>query len=293
MIPSPIDSNGHTSGFHWLITLKLEIFHMFVINRVSLIFFFEKFDYRLILKTLVFFLEPSIAVTLSPRCVGSLFITDLFVTDCYQERQKQQQQHLSPKVIFLSESPQFASLASQQAIDQITTKQNELKSHKLTESSNCDFNSSDFLLKSSMFLSHAPSVAIVSVGAFEKQLAAVVCLAKALLAQEKEVTILTAENIVSEWKTFISKCEAKDILLKCIPVTSLDAHAVIHSLGSRFHSTSLNSVVIVNEEGECKETLSVPVSCIRYKRKLIVLSLLSHLWKIDCVESGFLFSEVN
>ena len=36
-----------------------------------------------------------------------------------------------------------------------------------------------------------------------------VCLAKALLAQEKEVTILTSESIVSEWRAFLNKSKLK------------------------------------------------------------------------------------
>ena len=85
-----------------------------------------------------------------------------------------------------------------------------------------------------------------------------VCLAKALLAQEKEITILTSESIVSEWRAFLNKCEAKGILQKCISVTSLKADAVVQSLGPRFFSSSLSSVVTVNKEG-MSETLSIPV----------------------------------
>ena len=107
----------------------------------------------------------------------------------------------------------------------------------------------DSLLKSEMFLSHAPSAAIATEGVKVRQLEAVVCLAKALLAQEKEVTILTSESIVSEWRTFLNKCKAKGILQKCISVTSLQAHAVVQRLGPRFFSLSLNSVVTVNNEG--------------------------------------------
>ena len=178
--------------------------------------------------------------------------------ECYEERKKESQQnHLSPKVVFLSESPQFASLVSQQAIDQITAKRNELIS-QMQESTDGVMQPTDSLLKSAMFLSHASSVAIVTEGVKMRQLEAVVCLAKALLAQEKEITILTSESIVSEWRAFLNKCEAKGILQKCISVTSLKAHAVIQSLGPRFFSSSLNSVVTVNKEG-MSETLSMPV----------------------------------
>ena len=82
-----------------------------------------------------------------------------------------------------------------------------------------------------------------------RQFEAVVCLAKALLAQEKQVTILTSESIVLEWKAFLNKCEAKGILQKCISVISLKARAVVQRLGPRFYSSSLNSVVTVNKEG--------------------------------------------
>ena len=151
-------------------------------------------------------------------------------------------------MIFLSESPHFASLVSQQAIDQITAKRNELIS-QIQESTNDIVQPTDSLLKSAMSLSHASSVAIVTEGVKVSQLEAVVCLAKALLAQEKEVGILTLESIVSEWRAFLNKCEAKGILQKCISVTSLKARAVVQSLGPRFYSSSLNSVVTVNKEG--------------------------------------------
>ena len=152
-------------------------------------------------------------------------------------------------MIFLSESPHFASLVSQQAIDQITAKRNELIS-QIQESTNGDVQPTDSLLKSAMFLFHASSVAIVTGGVKVRHLEGVVCLAKALHAQEKEVTILTSENIVSEWRAFpLNKCKAKGILQKCIPVTSLKAHAVVQRLGSRFFSSNLNSVVTVNKEG--------------------------------------------
>ena len=141
-------------------------------------------------------LEPRIAVTLSPECArgGSIFITDRRVTEFHKEHQAKQ--HLSPKVVFLSESPQFVSLVSQEAIDQITKKQSE--SHKAADSENGVKIADDCLLKSAMTLSHAPSVAIVTAGVSEKQFAAVACIAKALFAQEKEITILAAENVASE-----------------------------------------------------------------------------------------------
>ena len=170
--------------------------------------------------------------------------------ECYEERKKEsQQRHLSPKVIFLSKSPQFASLVSQQAIDQITAKRNELIS-QIQESTDGVVQPTDSLLKSAMFLSHASSVAIVTEGVKVRQLEAVVCLAKALLAQEKEVTILTSESIVSEWRAFLNKRKAiKGVLQKCTSVTSLKAHAVVQRLGPRFYSSSLNSVVTVNKDG--------------------------------------------
>ena len=196
-----------------------------------------------------FSIEPGIAVTLSPRCVSSLFIADLLVTDCSKQHQAQEQQHLSPRVIFLSESPQFASLVSQEAVDKITAKQNEFKSHNAAESTNDVKSPDDRLLKSAMSLSHASSVAIVTVGVSKKQFAAVVYIAKALLAREKEITIIAPENSVPEWKAFLAKCEATEVPLKCIPVTSPGTGSAVHSLGPRFYSTSLNSVVIVNEEG--------------------------------------------
>ena len=197
---------------------------------------------------IVLFPEPGIAVVLTSQCIGSLFITDKLVVDYCKEHQPAAEKRLSPRVIFLSEKPQFASLVSQEAIDQITGKQNEFKTHK-TATNRFKIPEYD-LLKSTMTLSHASSVAIVTVGVSKKQFAAVICIAKALFAQDKEIAILAPKNVISEWETLLAKCETQEVLMKRVPVTSLDTHSVLHSLGSRFYSTSLNSVVIVNEEGE-------------------------------------------
>jgi len=206
---------------------------------------------------------------LSPECVGSLFITDYKVTDFYKDNPPQHAS-LSPKVIFLSESPQFASLVSQEAINEVIKKEKEFISLKSAELSNGCKEPGNYLLKSAMTLSHASSVAIVTwsrkgiaVGISDKQLAAVANIAKVLVAQEKEVTVLTTESNAAEWHKLLTKCEAEQILLKSIPVISVtmaSAHwsrdvlltlrEIIEVLGLSFHSTSLNSVVFVNEQGE-------------------------------------------
>lgn len=215
------------------------------------------------------FLEPHIAVSLSPRCVGSLFITDHQVTDYYKEHPAQHA-HLSPKVIFLSESPQFASLVSKEAINQIADKENKLTSHKHEESTNGCKERGDYLLKSAMSLSHASSVAIVlwprkeiAVEVSEREFAAVACIVKALLAQEKDITILVEESSASKWQKFLAKCEAEEVFTECIPVMSVAMtasdwsrdvcsamHKVVDYLEPSFRSTSLNSVIFVNEQGE-------------------------------------------
>ena len=151
-------------------------------------------------------------------------------------------------MVFLSELPQFASLVSQEAIDQITKKQSE--SHKAADSENGVKIPDDCLLKSAMTLSHAPSVAIVTAGVSENQFAAVACIAKALFAQDKEITILAAENVISEWKAFVAKCVTEGVVMKCIPVTSFGTPSVFDGLEPTFYSTSLSSMVIMNEEGE-------------------------------------------
>lgn len=121
-----------------------------------------------------------------------------------------------------------------------------------------------------MTLSHASSVAIVTwsrsgiaVDVSDWQLAAVASIVKVLVAQEKEVTVLTTESNAAEWQKLLAKCEAEKILLKSIPVISgtmrpthwsrdvhLTLREILEGLGPSFHSTSLNSVVLVNEQGE-------------------------------------------
>lgn len=232
------------------------------------------------------FLEPPIAVSLSQTCVGSIFITDFQVTDYYKQHPSQHA-HLSPKVIFLSESPQFASLVSQEAINQIVRKESEFASHKTTESTNGFKNQDDYLLKSAMTLSHASSVAIVTwspgkhdaVDVPEEQFAAVVRIVKALLAQEKEVTILATKGSAAVWQKFLVKCEAEMIIPKCLPVTSVamtpndgtrdvcsTMRQVVDYLGPRFRSTSLNSVIMVNEQGE-NQTRSLPLVTILFSSR--------------------------
>ena len=215
------------------------------------------------------FLEPQIAVSLSPECVGSLFITDYKVTDFYKDHPPQHAP-LSPKVIFLSESPQFASLVSQEAINEVVKKENEFISLKSAELTNGCKEPGDYLLKSAMTLSHASSVAIVTwsqkgiaVDISERQLAAVASIVKVLVAQEKEIAVLTTESNAAEWQKLLAKCEAEQIIPKSIPVLSVnttptrwsrDVHLtlreILEGLGPSFHSTSLNSVVLVNEQGE-------------------------------------------
>ena len=196
------------------------------------------------------------------------------MTDFYRDHPRQYA-HLSPKVIFLSESPQFASLVSDEAINEVVKKEKEFISHKSGEFANGCEESSDYLLKSAMTLSHASSVAIVTwsqtgiaVEVSDRQLAAVAGIAKVLAAQEKEVTVLTTEFNAAEWQTLLAKCEAEQIILKSIPVISvtmtpfhwsrdvrLTLCEVFNDLGPSFHSTSLNSVVLVNEQGESLDHL--------------------------------------
>lgn len=172
-------------------------------------------------------------------------------------------------MIFLSESPQFASLVSQETINEVVKKEKEFILCNSAEFTYGRKEPGDYLLKSAMALSHASSVAIVTwsregiaVKVSDKQLAAVASIAKVLVAQEKEITILTSETNAADWQKLLAKCEADKILLKSIPVMSVtmtssnwsrDVHLtlyeVIHDLGPRFYSTSLNSVVLVNEQG--------------------------------------------
>lgn len=211
--------------------------------------------------------KPRVAVSLSMRCSGSLFITDCLVTEFLQQHPSEQTS-LSPKVIFLSESPQFASLVSQEAMDEIVNKENEFTSIKPKVSSNGLQEREDKLLKSALALSHASYVAIVTLPQeeakqdSERQMSAVVCIVKALLAQDKEMTIITQKHVVTEWKTFLAKCESQNIVSKSVPVVPIAATTrnwsrdvcsvvamVVDDLGSRFSSSSLNSMIFVNEQG--------------------------------------------
>lgn len=173
-------------------------------------------------------------------------------------------------MIFLSEAPQFASLVSQEAITQIADKENKLTSHENEESTNGCKERGDNLLKSAMTLSHASSVAIVTwprkeivMETSDRQFAAVACIVKSLLAQEKEITILVAESNAAGWQRFLAKCEAEKFFPERIPVMSVAMtasdwsrdvrsamHEVIDYLGPSFRSTCLNSVIFVNEQGK-------------------------------------------
>lgn len=191
------------------------------------------------------------------------------MTDFYRDHPPQYAL-LSPKVIFLSESPLFASLVSDEAINEVVKKEKEFISLKSGEFANGCKEAGDYFLKSAMMLSHASSVAIVTwsrkriaVEVSDRQLAAVAGIAKLLVAQEKEVTVLTTESNTAEWQKLLAKCEAEQIILKSIPVISVtitpthwsrEVHLtlceVLNDLGPSFHSATLNSVVLVNEQGE-------------------------------------------
>ena len=177
-------------------------------------------------------------------------------------------------MIFLSESPQFASLVSQESINEIAKIEREFASNKAAVSSNGLKEQDDQLLKSAMTLSHASFVAIVTWSPQEnavkvsgRRLTAVACIVKALLARDKEITILAEENSVEEWQTFLAECESENIIPKSLPVTSVIMAAdywsrdvcstmakVVDYLGSRFSSSSLNSMIFLNEQGQDNTT---------------------------------------
>ena len=164
---------------------------------------------------------------------------------------------------------------SQEAINEVVKKEKEFISHKSVECATGCEEPGDYLLKSAMTLSHASSVAIVTWSrkgitgdVSDKQSAAFASIAKVLVAQEKEITVLTAESNAAEWQKLLAKCEAEQILLKSIPVISVtvtptdwsrDVHLTISEilggLGPSFHSTSFNSVVLVDEQGACLDHL--------------------------------------
>lgn len=112
---------------------------------------------------------------------------------------------------------------SHEAINEVVKKEKEFIAHKSGEFANGCKEPGDYLLKSAMILSHASSVAIVtwSRKVCDRQLAAVVGIAKVLVAQEKEVTVLTTESNAAEWQKLLAKCEAEQIILKSIPVNSV------------------------------------------------------------------------
>lgn len=156
---------------------------------------------------------------------------------------------------------------SQETINEVVKKEKEFILCKSAEFAHGRKEPGDYLLKSAMALSHASSVAIVTwsrkgiaVKVSDKQLAAVASIAKVLVAQEKEITVLTSQTNATDWQKLLAKCEADKI--KSIPVRSVtmtpsnwsrDVHLTlreaIHDLGPSFYSTSLNSVVFVNEQG--------------------------------------------
>lgn len=158
---------------------------------------------------------------------------------------------------------------SQETINEVVKKEKEFILCKSAEFAHGRKEPGDYLLKSAMALSHASSVAIVTwsrkgiaVKVSDKQLAAVASIAKVLVAQEKEITVLTSQTNATDWQKLLVKCEADKILLKSTPVRSVtmtpsnwsrDVHLTlreaIHDLGPSFYSTSLNSVVLVNEQG--------------------------------------------
>ncbi|KAL9950322.1 hypothetical protein ACROYT_G042806 [Oculina patagonica] len=149
-----------------------------------------------------------------------------------------------------------------------------------------------------MSLSHASSVVIVTwprkenaVEVSEREFAAVTCIVKALLAQEKEIRVLVAEGNASKWQKFLAKCEAEEIFTKRIPVMSVAMttsdwsrdvcsamHKVVDYLGPSFRSTILNSVIFVNEQGN----LSVQSSlCLGENLNSNVTSNRDHVMEYD------------
>lgn len=148
-------------------------------------------------------------ISLSPTANCCNFITDLNNEDFNKMNTPKWAGSLQTKALFISEKPVFGSLLSDKALELIRQlekldKQDALKPVFSGEPDK----PVDSLAKAALRLSHASSVAIVTLNDIStRQGFSVLSIIKSLLATEsKEIVLLVPEEKYTEWRNAISSC---------------------------------------------------------------------------------------
>ena len=164
-------------------------------------------------------------ISLSPTANCANYITDLNNED-FNKMQASKNAFLQPRVVFISERFVFGSLLSEKALKAIQDlekldKQDWLKADKQVDSDRS-------LVKAALRLSHASSVAIVTLSDVStRESFSVLSIIKAVVATEnKEVNLLVPEEKYTEWTNAINHCVDLRLLKKPVPITKIKARDI-------------------------------------------------------------------
>ena len=154
-------------------------------------------------------------ITVSPAANCCNFITDLD-NKLFNKMQAPKDGFLQPRVIFISERFTLASLLSDKALEQIQEQE------KLVDK---QVETSQSLAKAAMRLSHASSVAIVTLNDVSTREAVnALSIIKAVMATEdRQVVLLVPEDKCAEWTNAINRCAVLGILKNPVRVAKIEA----------------------------------------------------------------------
>ena len=165
-------------------------------------------------------------ISLSPTANCCNFITDLS-NEAFNKMHTPKSGFFQTRVAFICEQPVYGSLISDKAMELIKQlerldKHDALK--PVIEVNGKPDEPVDSLVKAAMRLSHASSVAIVTLDDISsKEGISVLSIIKSLVAtQTKDVVVLVPEGKYPEWRNAISSCVDLKILKKPVSVSTFE-----------------------------------------------------------------------
>lgn len=170
-------------------------------------------------------------ISLSPSANCCNFITDLS-NEAFNKMHAPKTGTLQTRVVFISEQPVLGSLISDNALELIQQLE-KLDKHDSRKPVIGEFNGkpdepADFLVKTALRLSHASSVAVITLNDISsKEGFSVLSIIKSLMATEKkDVVLLVPEKKLTEWTNAISSCVDLKLFKKPVRVSKVEARDV-------------------------------------------------------------------
>ena len=166
-------------------------------------------------------------ISLSPTANCCIFITDLR-NEAFNMMQTPKSACFQTRAVFICEQPVLGSLISDKSMELIQQLEALVKHHALKqviEEVNDKPNEPvDSLVKAAMRLSHASSIAIVTMDDIStKKGFSVLSLIKSLMAtQTKDVVLFVPEDKYPEWTNAISSCVGLKIIKKPVRVSTIE-----------------------------------------------------------------------